>query len=119
MLFLLAQLVSPPLQPGPARLPEPAPLEQPEPDTPNIETRDENLLMARGGLTRDGLSRTRREERAHGRLCRRGDKLLCGASMPILLHCAGHGIDAVQHPVVGLDYQTVSLLRLLLRLIRA
>jgi hemolysin activation/secretion protein len=45
MLFLLAQLVSPPLQPGPARLPEPAPLEQPEPDTPNIETRDENLSL--------------------------------------------------------------------------
>jgi len=34
MLLLLAQLVAPPLQRGPARLPEPAPRQQPSPSTP-------------------------------------------------------------------------------------
>ena len=37
MLFVLAQLVSPPLQPGPARLPDPAPVEQRRPNTPIVE----------------------------------------------------------------------------------
>ena len=37
MLFVLAQLVSPPLQPGPARLPDPAPVEQRGPNTPIVE----------------------------------------------------------------------------------
>ena len=37
MLFVLAQLVSPPLQPGPARLPDPAPVEQRRPDTPIVQ----------------------------------------------------------------------------------
>ena len=37
MLFVLAQLVSPPLQPGPARLPDPAPVEQSQPDTPIVQ----------------------------------------------------------------------------------
>ena len=37
MLFVLAQLVSPPLQPGPARLPDPAPVEQSQPDTPVVQ----------------------------------------------------------------------------------
>ena len=37
MLFVLAQLVSPPLQPGPARLPDPAPVEQRRPDPPIVQ----------------------------------------------------------------------------------
>ena len=37
MLLLLAQLVSPPLQPGPARLPDPAPVQQLEPESPQTK----------------------------------------------------------------------------------
>ena len=45
MLLLLAQLVSPPLQPGPARLPNPAPVEQPKPDAPIIEPGDDTQRL--------------------------------------------------------------------------
>ena len=45
MLLLLAQLVSPPLQPGPARLPNPAPVEQPKPDAPIIEAGDDTQRL--------------------------------------------------------------------------
>ena len=41
MLLLLAQLVSPPLQPGPARLPNPVPVEQPKSDEPIIQPGDD------------------------------------------------------------------------------
>ena len=44
MLLLLAQLVAPPLQRGPARLPEPAPRQQPEPSTPGQTTNDDLKL---------------------------------------------------------------------------
>ena len=45
MLLLLAQLVAPPLQRGPARLPEPAPRQQLEPSTPG-ENRNDDLKLA-------------------------------------------------------------------------
>tara|TARA_B100001057_G_scaffold482757_1_gene558615 strand:+ start:947 stop:2641 length:1695 start_codon:yes stop_codon:yes gene_type:complete len=51
MLLLLAQLVSPPLQPGPARLPNPVPVEQPKPETPIIQSGDDTP-----GLPPDGSS---------------------------------------------------------------
>ena len=47
MLLLLAQLVAPPLQRGPARLPEPAPRQQPRPNTPG-EKRNDDLKLAPG-----------------------------------------------------------------------
>lgn len=43
MLLLLAQLVAPPLQPGPARLPDPAPQQQPEANTPGNTDNDLQL----------------------------------------------------------------------------
>ena len=43
MLLLLAQLVAPPLQPGPARLPDPAPQQQPESNTPGNDDNDLQL----------------------------------------------------------------------------
>ena len=45
MLLLLAQLVAPPLQGGPARVPEPAPREQSVPRTPG-ENRNDDLELA-------------------------------------------------------------------------
>ena len=41
MLLLLAQLVSPPLQPGPVRLPNPTPVEQPKTEEPIIQPGDD------------------------------------------------------------------------------
>ena len=46
MLLLLAQLVSPPLQPGPARLPEPAPVQQLVPESPNIQPNVDDRQLA-------------------------------------------------------------------------
>ena len=44
MLLLLAQLVAPPLQRGPARLPEPAPRQQQQPRTP-VDNRNDDLKL--------------------------------------------------------------------------
>ena len=53
MLLLLAQLVSPPLQPGPARLPEQAPKQQLEPDPSSTKPElDDRQLVPNG----DGFS---------------------------------------------------------------
>ena len=50
MLLLLAQLVAPPLQRGPARLPEPAPRQQAKPNTPG-EQRNDALKLAPGSIS--------------------------------------------------------------------
>ena len=42
MLLVLAQLVSPPLQPGPARLPDPSSVEQRQPEKPVIQPDNDN-----------------------------------------------------------------------------
>ena len=49
MLLLLAQLVSPPLQPGPVRLPEPAPVQQLEPDASNTQPDIDDQQLAPNG----------------------------------------------------------------------
>ena len=56
MLLLLAQLVSPPLQPGPARLPEQAPKQQLEPDPSSTkpELDDRQLVPNGDGLKEPG-----------------------------------------------------------------
>lgn len=50
MLLLLAQLVAPPLQPGPARVPDPAPNERPLQSTQDNSTDDEGLIINPGAL---------------------------------------------------------------------
>ena len=67
MLLLLAQLVSPPLQPGPARLPEQAPKQQLEPDPSSTkpELDDRQLVPNGDGLKEPGqlpLKPTSRED---------------------------------------------------------
>ena len=58
MLLLLAQLVSPPLQPGPARLPEQAPVQQLEPESPQTkpEVDDRQLAPNNDSFTEPGAS---------------------------------------------------------------
>ena len=46
MLLLLAQLVAPPLQPGPARVPDPAPNERPRQSRPDSSSDDEGLTIS-------------------------------------------------------------------------
>ncbi|KZR86066.1 hypothetical protein MITS9509_03426 [Synechococcus sp. MIT S9509] len=58
MLLLLAQLVSPPLQPGPARVPDPAPVQQLEPESPQTkpDVDDRQLAPNNDSFTEPGVS---------------------------------------------------------------
>ena len=58
MLLLLAQLVSPPLQPGPARLPEQAPVQQLKPESPQTQpdVDDRQLAPNNDSFTEPGAS---------------------------------------------------------------
>ena len=68
MLLLLAQLVSPPLQPGPARLPEQAPVEQLEPESPQTkpEVDDQQLAPNNDSFTEPGASPSKPSSEENG-----------------------------------------------------